>query len=325
MLRMLNKETRIFLITGGWSAERSVSLQTGEAVMQCLEAAGYPVCRFDLSPEEPPGDVVRRMLDQINAFRAEVAYLALHGPFGEDGTLQGILELAGIPYNGSGVLASALGNDKVFAKQVFIASKLATPKCVVIEEDASPPASPLPLPVIVKPCTLGSSLGVSLVEHGDQFSAALAETLSYGQGAMVEQFISGREIQVCIMEGVVLPLIEIRSLNRIYDFEAKYTAGRSEHKVPAPLPKKQYEAAQQLGVAAYRAVGCRGTARVELIAENTGTLYVLEVNTLPGMTMTSLVPEAAREAGLSFLDLVTKQIEQSLEHRAGVRQAAVAK
>lgn len=320
---MLSKTTRILVIMGGWSAERAVSLETGQAVAECLERGGYPVQTFDLGGEPPRLPVFTRLLEALTTFRADVAYLALHGPDGEDGTMQGALELAGIPYNGSGVLASALGNDKPAAKQVFVSSKITTPKYAVVPAAETPVAPPLPCPVIVKPRALGSSLGVTLVERPEDFPAALAHARSFGQEAMVEQYITGRELQACVIDGEPLPLIEVVSANRLYDYEAKYTAGKSEHKCPAPVPKKQYEAAQKLAVAAYRALGCSGAARVELIAEATGTLYVLEVNTLPGMTVTSLTPEAAREAGMSFLDLVCRELEGALRRHAA-RVAVVA-
>lgn len=313
---MLSKDTRVLVIMGGWSAEREVSLETGQAVAACLERGGYPVKTVDLVDERPRLAVMARLLETARDFRADVAYLALHGPSGEDGTMQGLLELAGIPYNGSGVLASALGNDKPAAKQVFVSSKITTPKYVVVTAAETPATPPLPCPVIVKPRALGSSLGVVLVERPEDFPAALAHARSFGQEAMVEQYITGRELQACVIDGEALPLIEVVSSNKLYDYEAKYTRGKSEHKVPAPVPKKQYDAAQKLAVAAYRALGCAGAARVELIAEATGTLYVIEVNTLPGMTVTSLTPEAAREAGMSFLDLVCRELEGALRRHA---------
>lgn len=312
---MLSKDTRILVVMGGPSAEREISLQTGGAVASCLEAGGYPVRAFDLSPAEAPFERLRRLLDEIRDFNATAVYLALHGPVGEDGTIQGALELAGVPYNGSGVLASALGNDKIAAKQAFLARRITTPKFAVVARGTSSASSPLPLPVIVKPRALGSSLGLSLVESPERYGPALEGVFSYGQDAVVEQFIEGREIEAAVLDGKPLPLVEVVSANRLYDFEAKYTAGRSEHKIPAPLPKKQYDAAQRLGLLAYEALGCVGAARVEMIAESTGTLYVLEVNTLPGMTVTSLLPEAAREAGMSFLDVVTTEIEGALRRR----------
>lgn len=313
---MLDKAVRIALVMGGRSAERDISLQSGEAVRQCLDGAGFPVCAVDLRPEDPPLEQVQRLAERLREFKADVVYLALHGPLGEDGTIQGLLELAGLPYTGSGVLATAIGNDKLLAKQLFVANKITTPKGALVKQGQTPEASPLPLPVVVKPRALGSSLGVSVVDAAAGFPAALKAAAAYGQDVLVEQFVEGREIQVVIQDGELFPLVEIVPKNRLYDFEAKYTTGAAEHRVPAPLPKKQYEAAQRLGLAVYETVGCRGTARVELIAEHTGTLYALEVNTLPGMTVNSIVPEAAREAGVSFLDLITREIERAIGRRA---------
>lgn len=316
---MLSPDARIVVVMGGWSAEREVALQSGAAVIECLRRAGQPVLGFDLSPDEPRSDAIRRLLDSIREFRADAVYLALHGPLGEDGTMQGLLELAGVPFNGSGVSASALGLDKVLAKQVFVANKITTPRYVLVPRGTLPKNPPLPLAIVVKPRSLGSSIGVSLVEKAEEFAPAFAGAAACGQDVIVEQYISGRELQACVIDGEALPLIEVVTANRFYDYEAKYTAGKSEHKVPAPLPRKQYEAAQRLAVAAYAALGCEGAARVELIAEATGTLYVIEVNTLPGMTVTSLLPEAAREAGLSFLDLVRRELERAITRRGGRR------
>lgn len=318
---MLSAEARVVVVMGGLSAEREVSLASGAAVMECLERAGQPVRGFDLAPGVPRADQVRGLLEVVRDFRADVVYLALHGPLGEDGTMQGLLDLAGVPYNGSGVLASAVCNDKVVAKQVMIAAKIPTPRFVVAPRAAAPARPPLPLPVVVKPRALGSSLGVSIVRRDDEFGPACAVAAEFGQDLLIESFAAGRELQAAVVDGEPLPLIEIKTDRGFYDYTAKYESGKSTHLVPAPLPKKQYEAAQRLGVAAYKALGCAGAARVELIAEETGTLYVLEINTLPGMTVTSLLPEAAREAGWSFLDLVRRELDGALR-RAGRTEAA---
>jgi D-alanine-D-alanine ligase len=255
-------------------------------------------------------------MKRIQDSRIDIVYLALHGTFGEDGTMQGLLEMAGIPYTGSGVLASALAMDKVASKLVFVASRVATPKFEVVAQGSRPPHSPLPLPVVVKPRSQGSSVGVSIVDQPDGWEAAVAKAHEYGD-ALVESYITGRELEAPIMDGEPLPLIEIVPRNRFYDFEAKYTPGMSEHLTPAPLPAKQYQAAQRLAVAAHRALGCEGTTRVEMIAESTGTLYLIEVNTIPGMTVTSLVPESAREAGMSYCDVVVRQLESGLRRTGG--------
>ncbi len=318
---MLSESARVVVVMGGLSAEREVSLASGTAVVECLERAGQPVRGFDLAPGVPRSDQLRGLLDAIREFRADVVYLALHGPLGEDGTIQGLLELAGVPYNGSGVLASALCNDKAVAKQVMIAAKIPTPRFAVAPAGTVPPRSPLPLPVVVKPRALGSSLGVSIVRKEDEFGPAVELAASFGQDLLIESFAAGKELQAAVVDGEPLPLIEIKTDGGFYDYAAKYEPGKSKHLVPAPLPKKQYEAAQKLAVASYRAMGCAGAARVEIIAEETGTLYVLEVNTLPGMTVTSLLPEAAREAGWSFLDLVRRELGGALR-RAGRLEAS---
>jgi len=315
---MLRQDTRILVVAGGWSAEREVSLATGEAVAGALERGGYAVRKVDLARPGTRLESVAALVGEMREFRPDAVWIALHGPLGEDGTLQGLLELAGVPYNGSGVLASAQGLDKVAAKQVFVANRITTPRCALVPAgEPLPEKSPLPLPVIVKPRSLGSSIGVSLVEKTEDLGGALEKVRELGQDALVEQYIVGKEIQVCVHRGEALPLVEVISANRIYDYEAKYVQGKSEHRIPASLPKKQYEAAQKMGVAVYRSLGCEGVARVELIAEQTGTLYALEVNTLPGMTVTSIVPEAAREAGISFLDLVTREIGDAMARSRG--------
>ena len=314
---MLSKATRILVVMGGWSPEREVSLASGGAVLGCLTAAGYEARGYDLPAEGSRRRAVAGLLAAIEEHRTDIVRLALHGPFGEDGTIQGLLDLAAVPYTGSGVLASALGLDKVLAKQVMVAARITAPRHVLLPRGVPPPpAPPIALPVIVKPRALGSSLGVSLVERGDEFAPAVERASAYGQDVMVEAWVAGHDIQACVLDGEILPLIEVVPRGKIYDFEAKYSPGGAEHRVPAPLPKKQYEAAQKMGLAAYRALGCAGAARVELIAEDTGTLYALEVNTVPGMTPTSLLPEAAREAGMSFLDLLERELTGALRRGA---------
>jgi D-alanine-D-alanine ligase len=296
------------VLMGGWSAEREVSLLSGNGVLGALTAGGYPATGYDLAPAENRTEAVAELLKSIRESRIDIVYIALHGPFGEDGTLQGLLDMAGVPYTGSGVLSSALAMDKVASKLVFVASRVATPKFEVVARGSIPPRSPLPLPVFVKPRAQGSSVGVSLVEKDGEYGPALEKAHAFGD-AVVETAITGRELEAPVLDNEALPLIEIIPKNRFYDYEAKYTPGMSEHRTPAPVPAKQYQAAQRLAVAAHRALGCEGVTRVEMIAESTGTLYLLEVNTIPGMTPTSLVPESAREAGMSYLDLVVRQLE----------------
>lgn len=306
---MLNKDIGVLVLTGGWSAEREVSLMSGKAVIEALKGVGYRVRELDLSPEEPRLKSINRILDELESEQQQVVYIAMHGPFGEDGAVQGVLELADVPYNGSGIIASALGNDKLHAKEIFVANKITTPRYALVRrEDSRPKSVPLPLPVVVKPRALGSSVGVSIVRKEAEFGPALEAAFAYDQDVLVETYIKGREIHAGILDGKALPLVEVVCAEGFYDYAAKYNPGQSEHRVPAPLPKKQSEACQKAAEKAYRALGCRGAARVDIIAEETGTIYVLEVNTLPGMTPTSLLPEAARETGMSFVDLVLHEL-----------------
>lgn len=306
---MLSKDIEVLVLTGGWSAERDVSLMSGRAVIEALRGAGYRVRDLEFSPELPRLESINRLLDELEAERQQVVYVAMHGPFGEDGAVQGVLELAEVPYNGSGIIASALGNDKLHAKEIFVANKITTPRYALIRREDKPESVPLPLPVVVKPRALGSSVGVSIVRKENEFGSALESAFAYDQDVLVETYIKGREIHAGILDGKALPLVEVVCSEGFYDYAAKYNPGQSEHRVPAPLPKKQSEACQRAAEKAYRALGCCGAARVDIIAEDTGTIYVLEVNTLPGMTPTSLLPEAARETGLSFVDLVLHELE----------------
>ena len=304
----LSRDTRVLVLMGGWSAEREISLLSGNGVLEALKTAGFTAEGFDLAPTGDRADAVSGLMSKLKEMRADIVYIALHGPFGEDGTMQGLLEMAGIPYTGSGVLSSALAMDKVASKLVFVASRVATPKFEVVPAGSRTPHSPIPLPVVVKPRAQGSSVGVSIVDQPEEWESALDKAHVYGD-ALVESYITGRELEAPIIDGEPLPLIEIIPKNRFYDFDAKYTPGMSEHRTPAPIPAKQYQAAQRLALAANKALGCEGVTRVEMIAESTGTLYLLEVNTIPGMTVTSLVPESAREAGMSYCDLVVRQLE----------------
>jgi len=312
----LSRETRIQVLMGGWSAEREVSLMSGQGVLGALESAGFAAEGYDLAPTNDRAGAVSALMQKLKDSRIDIVYIALHGPFGEDGTLQGLLEMAGMPYTGSGVLSSALAMDKVASKLVFVASRVATPKFEVVTRGSKPPHSPIPLPVVVKPRSQGSSVGVSIVEQAGEWEAAIDKAHLYGD-ALVESYITGRELEAPIMDGEPLPLIEIVPKNRFYDYEAKYTPGMAEHRTPAPIPAKQYQAAQRLAISAHRALGCEGVTRVEMIAESTGTLYLIEVNTIPGMTVTSLVPESAREAGMSYCDLVVRQLEAGFRRGAG--------
>lgn len=292
------KKMKIGVLMGGLSAERDVSLKSGSAVHQALVAQGFNAVAIDVG---------RDLADVLKREGIEAAFIALHGRYGEDGCVQGLLELLQIPYTGSGVLASALAMHKLYSKQAFAASGILTApfRCFRRGETVRLTELPFGLPLVVKPVQEGSSVGVSIVKEESQLEAALQLAFSHDEEILVEQYIKGQEVQVGILNDRPIGAIEIVPKNEFYDFEAKYTDGMAEHIFPARLEAAMYEKAQQVGVAAHRALGCKGYSRVDLLVTPDGECYVLEVNTLPGMTALSLLPEiAAKGAGLPFEALV---------------------
>ena len=293
------KAKTIGVLMGGLSAEREVSLKSGAAVAGALRSRGYRVVVIDAGRDLP--SVLAR--DGV-----DIAVNALHGRFGEDGCVQGVLELMGIPYTGSGVLASALAMNKIFARQLFAGAGLAVARCVVVQRRKSfdPAGIPFPFPVVVKPSQEGSSVGVSIVRSEEQLAPALTLAHRYDDEALVEEFIAGKEIQVGILEDEAIGAIEIVPKNEFYDFEAKYTPGGAEHIIPPRLSPRHLGQALEAGKKAHLALGCSGYSRVDLLVNESGLCYVLEVNTLPGMTATSLLPEIAQAAGIGFEELVER-------------------
>ncbi len=299
------KNKRIAVVMGGPSAEREVSLNTGRGILAALQEKGYDAVGIDLEP--------RRFIEQLRDAGAQVVFNAIHGKYGEDGLLQGALELLGLPYTGSGVLASALAMDKGFTKRLFLQAGISTPhSCLYAAADAK--ARPLAaeivaafgLPVVVKPATQGSSLGVTIVEAAEALAAALDTAFKYDDRVLIEQFINGKELTVTILgtdAPRALPIIEIVPHSGRYDYASKYTKGATDYLCPAPLDAATTSAVQREALAAFVLLGCRGVSRVDVMLDAAGTPYVLEVNTIPGMTATSLVPKAAAAAGISFADL----------------------
>jgi D-alanine-D-alanine ligase len=283
---------------GGLSAEREVSLRTGAAVLGALRRRGRRAVGIDV------GRTVARDLGRRGV---DVAFLALHGRGGEDGTIQGLLECLGIPYTGSGVLASALAMDKKCSKWIFRAQGLPTPAFeVVTRADRRSYAAGLPLPVVVKPTCEGSTIGMSVVRAKSALPAAVAAALRCGEEALVEAYVAGRELTVGVLDGEALPVVEVRPRGGFYDYRSKYTVGATEYLVPAPLTPRLETLVRGLAVAAHRALGCRGASRVDFRVDGRGRPYLLEVNTIPGMTETSLLPKAAAEAGVPFDELVER-------------------
>ncbi|MDD2541844.1 MAG: D-alanine--D-alanine ligase [Desulfuromonadaceae bacterium] len=299
------KSKKIGVLFGGLSAEREVSLKSGTAVYQALIAQGYNAVAIDVG---------RDLADVLKREGVEVAFIALHGRYGEDGCVQGLLELLQIPYTGSGVLASALAMHKLYSKQIFAASNILTApfRCYRRDEIVTMGELPFSVPLVVKPVQEGSSVGISIVKEESQLPQALEMAFRHDDEILVEQFIKGQEVQVGILDNRPVGAIEIVPKNEFYDFEAKYTDGMAEHIFPARLEKTLYEKALQVGLAAHRSLGCTGYSRVDLLVTSAGDCYVLEVNTLPGMTALSLLPEiAAKGAGLSFEALVSRIIESA--------------
>jgi len=290
------------VLTGGRSAERAVSLKSGAMVLAALKKKGVDAHSFD--PKE-------KGLDALVKGRFDRAFIALHGRYGEDGTIQGALELIGVPYTGSGVLASALAMDKWRAKLVWQASGIPTPHCELLarESDLHAVAMRLGLPLMVKPVNEGSSIGMTKVKGAREFPEAYALAANYDRAVIAEAFIDGVELTVAILGDAPLPAIKLETPREFYDYEAKYVADDTRYLIPCGLPPDAERIIQDEALRAFRMLACSGWGRVDLMLDRSGKPYFLEVNTSPGMTEHSLVPMAARHAGVSFEDLCLKILE----------------
>ena len=286
---------KIGVLMGGVSAERAVSLKSGDAITAALRRLGRNV---------QPIDVDAEIAQTLRATQVSTAFIALHGGGGEDGSIQGLLETLRIPYTGSGVLASALGMDKEQSCALFAHHGIPTPHSVFVTQKEAAPTLPFDFPVIVKPVSQGSSLGVTRVLRADALEEAMATAFALDARIMIQPYITGQEVQVGILQETPLGAIEIRPKTEFYDYTAKYVPGMSEHLFPALLPPEVYQQVLSLGLAAHQALGCSGVSRVDLLVDQEMNPYVLEVNTLPGMTETSLLPEIARHVGMDFDALV---------------------
>jgi D-alanine-D-alanine ligase len=304
---MITKK-KIGVLLGGLSSEREVSLASGNAILKALREKGYHPVAIDVG---------RDAAEQIYKHGIELAFIALHGRFGEDGAIQGMLEVMGIPYTGSGILASALGMNKTVSKQVFRSQGLLVgPSEVVYSGDAGTVNSiidQIKYPVVVKPHAEGSSVGVSLVFKKEDVAQAVELAFKYGHEILIEKFIKGKEVQVGILGDRALGAIEIVPKRAFYDYAAKYEQGMSDHFFPARIPGEVYARTLESGLTAHRSIGCRGYSRVDFIIDEDGAPYILEVNTLPGMTATSLLPEIAKGSGISFPDLVEEIVRLAVE------------
>lgn len=293
---------KVGVLLGGRSAERAVSLKSGNMVLAALKAKGVDAHAFD------PGE--RGLADLIGE-RFERVFIALHGRFGEDGTIQGALELLGIPYTGSGVLASALAMDKRRSKLLWQAVGVPTPRYEVLQpgSDFAAVARRLGLPLMVKPANEGSSIGMSKVKQERELEEAYAQAVNYDRVVIAEQFVDGVELTAGMLGEQALPLIRLETPRDFYDYEAKYVADDTRYIIPCGLPPESENAIRSESLRAFAALGCRGWGRVDLMLDRAGKPYFLEVNTSPGMTDHSLVPMAARHAGMDFGELCVRILE----------------
>jgi D-alanine-D-alanine ligase len=301
-------DKKIGVLLGGLSSEREVSLASGRAVLKALQEKGYPAVSIDVG---------RDVAHQLRREGIEVAFNALHGKFGEDGAIQGLLEVMGIPCTGSGILASAIGMNKIVSKAVFKAAGISVGPYLAVDRDnrgalAAVPAQ-IGFPLFVKPSSEGSSVGVSRVDCQEELAAAVEAAFSYDREILIERLLPGTEVQVAVLGERALGAIEIVPKNRFYDYEAKYKEGMSDHFFPARIPEAVYARTLEAGIAAHRAIGCDGYSRVDFIVDGAGTAWILEVNTLPGMTATSLLPDIARGVGIAFPDLVEEILRLALK------------
>jgi len=296
------KKKKIAVLMGGLSAERDVSLRTGKAVLGALQEAGYRAVGLDAE---------RNLAVRLSEEGIEVAFIALHGRYGEDGTVQGLLEMLQIPYTGSGVLASSVAMDKVTTKKILLYHELPTPGFEVFrrgEDRQALLARCRHFPLVVKPAREGSTIGVSIVRDPGELQQGLDAALKCDELVLVEDYIQGMEVTVGVLGGEPLPIIQVCPKGGFYDYHAKYTGGQTEYILPAPLEGALYERIRQVAVAAYRALGCAGAVRVDFMVRER-EFYCLEVNTIPGMTETSLLPKAALHAGISFGELAQRILE----------------
>jgi D-alanine-D-alanine ligase len=295
------KKKKVGVLMGGLSQEREISLKTGKAILKALCDKGY---------NAHPIDVSHDLAEVLVRERIECAFVALHGRFGEDGTVQGMLEMMKIPYTGSGVLGSALAMHKIMAKRIFISENIPTPTFAVLSREVIEKNNmkdfPFPIPLVVKPAREGSTIGISIVQSGEELTPALKKAGKYDEEILIETFLKGKEITVGILGDLPLPVIEIVPKGGFYDYHSKYTKGETQYIIPARMPREKYLRAQEISLKVFRALGCSGFARVDLMTDESDDPFVIDVNTVPGMTETSLFPKAAAYAGIPFEDLAER-------------------
>ncbi|SJZ32136.1 D-alanine-D-alanine ligase [Enhydrobacter aerosaccus] len=302
----------VAVLMGGWSPEREVSLVSGKACAEGLREGGHTVVEYDVKRD------LRALMDflrPVSGGGPDVVFNALHGKYGEDGCVQGVLEILAVPYTHSGVLASAIAMDKPMSRHVFTSIGIRVAHGKVVERRSLLAGDPMPRPYVVKPIDQGSSVGVHIVREGDNLAAVEVAEASFGEKVLVEKFVPGRELTVAVMHDKPVGVTELRPRTRFYDYEAKYTEGITEHLVPAPIPAEVYEQARQWALLAHQTLGCNGLTRADFRWDDskprTEGLVMLELNTQPGMTPLSLAPEQAKWAGISWPQLMTWMVEHA--------------
>ncbi|MCX7338548.1 MAG: D-alanine--D-alanine ligase [Alphaproteobacteria bacterium] len=305
-------QRHVAVLMGGWSSERDVSLTSGQGVSQALVDLGYKVSIIDVRRD------LNALCQQLSNPRPDVVFNALHGVGGEDGVIQSVLEVLQIPYTHCGVTASALAMNKILSRKIFNEAGLLTPPWLLISLEDFQNGHPMEMPYVVKPINEGSSRGVYLVFDENDYQHCLHDW-SFGDQLLIEKYIPGKEIQVAVVDGRALGAIEIKPLCGFYDYEAKYTSGKADHIMPAPLPPEDYQKALDLALRAHQAIGCQSVTRSDFrydVTDGEGKFYLLEINTQPGMTPLSLVPEIAAHGGMSYRDLVGVILESaSCDHK----------
>jgi len=296
----------VAVIMGGWSSERDVSLVTGQAAVVALRRLGYQVSEVDAT---------RDLTAQLQELKPDVAFNALHGRWGEDGCVQGIFEVLNIPYTHSGVMASAVAMDKPMAKKLFERAGIPCAAHKIVSHSELVAADPMPRPYVVKPINEGSSVGIEIIHEGDNQPSLPVDMDATTRQVMVEQYVPGRELACAVMGGRALGVIELRPQRGFYDYEAKYSDGVTDHLYPAPVPDDIYAKIEAWSILAHEELQCQGITRSDFRYDDTvndpGDLYILEINTQPGMTPLSLVPEMAGHAGISFDELVQWMVEDA--------------
>ncbi len=294
------KHKRLGVLYGGWSDEAEISRKTGKAVLKALQGIGLNASGIEVT-KNLPQDLFRKKI--------KFCFIALHGKFGEDGTVQGLCEMMGIPYSGSGVLASALSMHKALAKEILEANGVPTAKFQIVSGASE--KIKLKLPVVIKPVDGGSAIGVTIVRKASQIKAAVRLALKHSSQALIEEFVAGREVTAPILGEEVLPLIEIVPKRAFYDFKAKYVQGLSDHILPARVSKKTENQIKNLSLQCHKILGCRAFSRSDFIVDKKGKPWFLELNSIPGMTETSLFPESAKAAGYSFAEMLIEIMKHS--------------